>query len=144
MSTALISTGSNKSKQDTEDDLKRDIGSVMSSNQLSNRIKALTNPQAYANDIKTEQKKAEGAAINQYKAIYENYWKAGLPHEQAKVLAQQAARNAFEQYMDTVRLQYPETATGLYMLGAKMNANQAAGNVPFSAMSAGEILNIKN
>lgn len=128
-----------------KEDLNREISATLSENQLDKRLLALTDPKAYQKAIKEEMEKAKKSAYDHYELVRKSYEDAGLTFDQSRALAIQSAKGVYQSYLDTVRLNYPEVASGLYAIGMKAEADRAAGSTgatPFSAMPAGDILRL--
>jgi hypothetical protein len=120
MSQSLITSGTTLATQITDDDLNRYLGSTLQGNQLSKRILALQDPSAYATSLADEVKNAEKAGQEEYKRVFEAYYKAGLDPETCKALAIQASKRSYETAMDATRVLFPESQQGIYTLGAKL------------------------
>jgi hypothetical protein len=126
----------------TESDLQREIGSTLSTNQFQRRIQALTDPKEYQKDLITRMKEVESRASDVYKQSYEQYYTSGLAPEMAKSLALQSARSTYEMFMNAVRIEFPESSTGIYSIGAKQDAFNQSGSqpTPFSVMNPSDIV----
>ena len=142
---ASILRGTTSLTQFNQDDLNREISATLSENQLDKRLLALTNPTKYQDLIKEEMKKAKETAYTHYDLVRKSYEDAGLTFDQSRALAIQSAKGVYQSYLDTVRLNYPEVAGGLYAIGMKAEADRAGagtGATPFSSMPAGDILRL--
>jgi len=124
----------------TRGDLTREIGSTLTGNQFDKKILALTNPTEYRDQLKARMAQAEERVVDIYEQVYTQYYDAGMPHDMAKSLALQTARSAYAGFVNAINVEYPESTTGIYSIGAKAQAGGIETPTPFSAMSASEIL----
>lgn len=124
----------------TKNDLTREIGSTLTGNQFDKKILALTDPKEYQKQLKTRLKEAEDITVGIYGQVYEQYYKAGMPPDMAKTLALQTARASYAGFVNAINVEYPESTTGIYAIGAKTAGSGIAEPTPFSSMSASEIL----
>jgi hypothetical protein len=123
-----------------EADLNRDLGSTLEQAQLAKRIQALTDPASYLTSLRDEVKVAEASAKDEFDRLYDAYYKTGVSHEVAQALATQGAKRSYEMYMDSVRISHPESNTGIYSLGSKLNTTTAT---PFGSLAPADVLGKK-
>ena len=124
----------------TKGDLTREIGSTLSSKQFDKRILALTDPKTYQDELKARMKDAEDKSSDIYQQMYTQYYEAGLSSDMAKSLALQSARGVYGSFINALNIEFPESTTGIYSIGAKAQSAGIAEPTPFSTMSASEVV----
>ena len=139
MSNPIVRSGAVSQRKLEKEDIKRTLGSVLASNQLTNRILALTKPVDYMKKITDGVKSAEDSAVATYDAIYKQYYDSGLTEEQSSFLAMQSARAVFDTQMNVISTNYPEINNSIYSLSLK-SSSSGADVTPFNLMNPSDVV----